>query len=620
MSGATTLGVTRRFALLLLLLIAGAASGCISHVRIAGRLAFAESDGCAPSYDGQVVPWSDCHAFKRHFAATTGAPVTANNSVAGTLRPLSVSIDLTYLQIDDAGKVKKQCGRGTYRADRDGYFSAYLPACGGGKTRVVGRPFLRQSSWQIEDGAPFSPGFIRAVWRESEAIELFPGLSSAGIAPGQVHAYETTEEGKKVRYAIPSLGFQFDPGAEPSTDNRTPAVPIGTQVFLSKATDDQYGYLRQVLSAFQTMVELHARLKSQLRADPVKYDRMFAPMTQFENGSPTYLINFGIEWATGGAGGINLYRPHKERFKNAGGLDAKVLNLLSDTGTLAHEFGHSIHHALAASSTTKDDDFGIRMTRADGSDASWGHFPAQLQENGFAFVEGVASSLGQFFLNGCNGAPPALRPQGGSNPFAGVQFSGDASCDATDPCPYRYLRAELRRRGVSDENSDAWKTRIAGLRTLATTAINAGHGNIVYNDEWRWAEFGCDVLDNDADVTHAAATTGASYIADFTQAASEVLDGRSANARTARFPATPALPEDVRVTLPRFITAIAEFCPQCKELPAGPGGADYNRLRLSASGGVQSPQAFGRHLEAMQLITHAQLRNLLRTNFMDDVP
>jgi hypothetical protein len=609
----------------LVVVVACSAGGCAPHVRVAGRLAFGESDGCRATHDGQVVRWSDCHAFKRHFTPATGEPVTADSWVAGTLRPLSSAIDITYSKVNDDGSTK-QCGRGVYRADRDGYFQAYIPACGGGRTRVVARPFLHQAAWQIEDGSPINLGWIRAVWREREATEVFPNLSNEGTSPGQVYAYEVEEgEGaskQKVRYATPSLGFTFEVEAEPDTKEQGAVIPVGTQVFLTDATDDQFGYLRQVLSAFQTIVELHARLKRHLRDDPESYDRLFPPNPQFQSGSPTYLVAFNDGWAHGGASSMSVYRPDLAKLRQPGGVGT-IAWLLSDTSTLGHEFGHSIHATLAGGTMTRDGAFGITMLRPDGTEYSWGHFPGQFQENGFAFVEGVASALGQFLLNECGGAVAAQRPAGGVVPFAGNPWSGDTACDDTAPgnmCAFHYVRAELRRRGVGDPNSQAWKDRTAALRSLTAVAVAAGHGNVTYNNEWRWAGFGCDILDADTNVTHAAATNNAQYVRNFTQAVGEVLDGRSVSAETARFPATAAAPEDVRVPLPRFIAAMAAFCPSCAALPAGPSGEAYNRDRLSASQGAQSPQAFGRYLESQGLLTRAQLRNLLRTNFMDDNP
>lgn len=617
----------------LIVAVAFAGAGCVPHVRIAGRLAFGEDDGCASSYNGQVVSWTECHAFKRHFNRTTGAPVTQNARVADTLRPLSVSLDITYSQVNVDGTTR-QCARGVYRADRDGYFNAYMPACGGGRTRIVARPFLQQAAWQIEDGAPIDLGFIRGVWRESEALEVFPDLANTGTAPGQSYAYEAQEPDAKgkvraVRYAIPSLGFRFEVAAEPDTKSQVGVIPVGTHVFLTNPKDDRFGYLRQVLSAFQTMVELHARLKRQLRPPLPRpdgkdrtYDRMFRPMPEFKDGETysTYLVAFNDGWAHGGANFISVYRPDLAQFQQPNGM-AGVIRLLSSTGTLAHEFGHSIHGALASGTMRMDGEFGVRMLRPDGSEARWGHFPGQFQENGFAFTEGVASSLGQFFLNGCNGS--LIRPQGGVTVFAANPWSGNNACDGAtglQMCPFHYVRAELNRRGVTDETGQTWKDRTAALRALTATAVAAAHGNFVYNDEWRWAEFGCDILDTNSDVAHAAVTNDARYVRNFTQAVGEVLDGRDANAQTARFPAAAAAPEDVEVPLPQFIAAMAAFCPSCESLPAGPGGADYNRTRLSATDGVQSPQAFGRYLESQNLITRAQLQNLLRTNLMDELP
>jgi hypothetical protein len=86
---------------------------------------------------------------------------------------------------------------------------------------------------------------------------------------------------------------------------------------------------------------------------------------------------------------------------------------------------------------------------------------------------------------------------------------------------------------------------------------------------------------------------------------------------TSRYDDRDAEPENVSLTVPQLLDAMANFCGAggC-DVPA-PYGAAYNEQRLKASGGKLSPQTMGLYLERAGVVSRPQLLNLLKTNFLE---
>jgi hypothetical protein len=157
---------------------------------------------------------------------------------------------------------------------------------------------------------------------------------------------------------------------------------------------------------------------------------------------------------------------------------------------------------------------------------------------------------------------------------------------------------------------------VSRLRAL-TTAVPT-MALVTSNSESRFGEFGCDLLDTDTDVSHAAGRVASrAYLSNFTYQVAQYLDGSTEAVLTSRYDDADAAPEDVAITLPQLLDAMANFCGVGGCVVPSSYGADYNSQRLKAAGGTLSPQAMGLYLERRGLLSRPQLINLLKTNFME---
>jgi hypothetical protein len=580
--------------------------------QVVGRLSYGDPSGCSGAVWSQNVSWRDCHAFKRHFEPRNGSAIRSDEVRADALRPLPVTLELSHYRKDAAGNLLELCDRATIQTDLDGAFNTSLARCPveGEPSVVTARAVLQYGFTQASGG---KTGTVRAVWREDQADELFDGTSGE-VRSRFSFGVEREENGSNVthRYALPEVGFtaELDGGWNDEELN------LGNRVFLSDANDDSFNYMRQVLSAWGSMIELHDRIRRAYNDSDAYYNGMF--VTEAASGwTNAYTIWFDNTWAYGWRGGIALYRPDRDALEEAGGVTGGIAYVLSSVGTLAHEIGHSAHGAFAGQSFTADYGFANPLRRANGENYDSGHGVGQYQEMGTSMTEGLASSMGQFLVNGCEGFVPRYRPLGGASPFSTNMWSGNTGCDATDGCSSHHFRYHMWKRGV-EEGSKDWDERLMGLQALTFTATVYGQGRVVSNDEGRFSEFGCDLLDSDRNVDHARGRfEGLMYMPDFTFLVAEVLDGRlSATLPSARYGADGA-GDEVQLTLPQLLDGMARFCPDCGTLP-WQFGEDYNRRRVSALQGELSPQALGRFLVSEGRITDAQLRNLLASNFMED--
>lgn len=590
----------------------GSGPGLVAFV---GRVALADPSGCASAVDSIDTDWTQCHSIKRHFDPATGAAITDNAYHADALRPMRVTVELSYYRTD----TYRLCSKAIFQTDVNGLFRATMQGCGEGvEALVLGRAYTQyRLSTENFDRA----GYIRGIWKRDEAIDVFASLDSPLDALDDPLFTRDREQ-----YSMPGFGFVVHVDREPAPVSKggLATVNLGTQVLLEDPTDDAFGYLRQVFSSFSTMVELHLRLRNELGNGAAYYDKMFFEDPALTLGA-SYWISYTVNWAYGGKGGISLYRPDLTVFTSDVDKDGKpdgstrppIARLISSVGTLSHEFGHSLHDAVAKPVLDKKHyAFANALTRSGGTDYDWGHGYNQYQENLVALVEGVGNGLGQFLVTRCRGWNASSRLLGGDDPFGTNFWAADPACDANDGCYFHHVRWNLKTRGVTEGSAD-WNTRVARLQDLTDLGVSVGHRKVASSNEGRAGELICDMLDDDTDVSHAPddLTRNRGYIPDFTYLVGEILDGVNVSATTESYPDTSVSAENVQLTFGQFLTVLQDHCPSCGGL-SFTFGHDYNVNRLSIDAAT-SPQQLARTARDKGFMTDAQMRNLLRTNLME---
>ncbi|MBK7862531.1 MAG: hypothetical protein IPJ65_28770 [Archangiaceae bacterium] len=598
----------------LVALLALAASACGPHpVNFVGRISFQEDWGCGSAVESQNVTWSQCHAFKRHFDARTGSPVTTGDWYPGAMRPLAATVELSYVTIDDSGRTPavRVCGRSRFQTNEDGVLNMTMDGCGPGThATLVGRVYLQAPVNFAQD----SQGFVRGLWRMDEGDRLLEDLP--GFEVQQEHVF--TKDG--IAYAIPVLTFRRDLVEGESSEGHPSHVNLGNQAFLTAADADHYGYMRQVLSSYATVLELHRKLREAL-GNPGDYTRKMM-LVDPDLHQRMYGVWFTDTWAHGNTGWMSVYRPDVARFgedlDHDGHPDTSsaVTRLLSDTSTLSHEFGHGIVNAYAPRTGWSHYDFAGPMIRPDGMQYDWGHAGVQYADMGTAYAEGIPNSLGQYLLNRCGGFVPGYRPVGGAVPFTDNMWNPVASCDTNDfnACPMHHVRYQLSQRGVT--SGAAFDERVGRLRALTAAAV--GMGPVTSNSESRWGELGCDLLDEDSDVSQATGrVAGRPYLSNFVYQVGQYFDGSTEAPLVSRYADAEVVPEHQQLSMRQLLDAMAGFCGDggC-DVPA-PYGAAYNQQRLKSTGGLLSPQRLTRYLVDHGLMTRAEGTNLLETNFME---
>lgn len=249
---------------------------------------------------------------------------------------------------------------------------------------------------------------------------------------------------------------------------------------------------------------------------------------------------------------------------------------------------------------------------------TWGHGDGQYQEMGMSLVEGISSSIGQFLMNECRSALPALRTIGAPTPdFLSNMWSG-TGVDALMPngSPIHHARWFLVNRAMLAETSAAYGQRLTALRTLTTSTAATGHTVVRSNSEGRYGAFGCDLLDAETDVSYVAGLAPTVYATDFTHDVWKTMTGVDISGQPSQVVpwSGPDGPEEVRLTLAQLLDALANFCPDCATPAAA---ADYGNRQLSSTSARQSPQALARYLVGTGAASADDLRDALKANFME---
>jgi hypothetical protein len=661
----------------------------LNPLQLQGRVSFADDWSCAAPVSGsQEVSWEECHQFKRSFDGASGEylvnPVgsdsprvrdEARRFVPGVLRPISATLRAKTWAVAQDG-TQRLCGQKTFQTDADGVYSVLVPNCGEGvRTVVTGELFLQHSFYSKDYSRSAA---VRAVWPTATSDAVFT-FASNGEVRGEAAFSTMREEGRR-NYALPKLVFESAPQVpSPVTTGFVtfPTLNLGNRVFLRSTADDQYNYMRQVLSTFQSIVELNRRLKREFTAENSSaansetryFDRMFERVNRESGWGNNYMIWLDNSWGYGFFGGIGLFGPNQLVFNmdaDANGApdgSLPVARLLSNTDLLGHEFSHSIHAAFAPESQVFDYSFASPMRRPSRfrprnpgdphPDYDWGHGFGQYQEMGASAAEGLANSMGQFLINRCQNWVNTARPQGGASRFAANMWNADFSCDATldsngnyigDGCNAHHVRWYLaRRRGITNEAGAAWQTAVTGLQGLTNFGVMLNQGSILSNSEGRYQDFGCDLLDGgtpaEQDVSYARGLAGRRYIKDFTYYVGEILAGNSVtlDSTITQTYDTDPVPEQVRLSFVGLLIGLGGTCRDGACVDDGATGhlargntwgTNYNRTRLSVSGSPLSPQNLGKFLirngqirdRADGSMTALQeLNNLLKANQMEEI-
>ncbi len=675
-------------------------SPSVAKVTLKGRLAFEESWGCESPVPGQLVDWKTCHEFKHRFygaGSNVGKPVLDNIApyeifVGGThqlypvLRPFNSQIIVGYFrQLPDA--TLQSCGvPKTIQTDSDGYFEVDLQACGAGQKTYL--TLEARLAYQFK--GMNKVGGVVATWPKLEGEteinkDNFVDLLATKLAAWDLNAQPQFTLGQ-------TAAFKLDDGKTNQTPlfrffasfSETPAVDLGTLVFLgSQATQDGYfNYVRQVLSGYQNVLELHRRLRNEFQSTfgaDLYLNQMYVwdQKTKDSNqlsllfpDSGIYTVNFDATWAYAGLGGVSLFGPYPEKF---GDDPMDTFWLTGQTSTIAHEFGHSVHAAFASSSFIHDYSFASNYRRPNPLPSSYappapfktldefkkamkdtpaeypnpvydvGHSYGQYEEFGTSFTEGIASTLGQFLLSKCGAWDDYYRPWGGA--IGGVQsefdsdfllnaFNPDKTCDGSDGCSYHNFRYHMLARGIK-EGSDAWKNRLYQLNELSKVVYSMGETavRVTGNNEARWSQFGCDLLESDINNTSDELNVKGQYVADTTYIVGEILDGAVSDIDTLingykRTWSNTGLKETMKIGFAPLLKAMANFAKAKPGVDLDPQGSaqavsqpamghSYNVLRLSTHSSPLSQLSFGKYLVSQGLGTSDQLATLLRSNFID---
>ncbi len=622
--------------LILSLLFLLVLASCGKPMRIQGRLAFRDNSGCGSAVPAQEITWSACHAFKQSFSPSTGAEYTSNRQEIDALRPLKVQVELRAIQGNSTGEAIsfEECGKLTVQTDANGIFNILLPDCGDSERPfiILGTVYLQ---YKINRSEPAGSGTIRAFWREDRASELFSDFRGSSLI-SQTPAF-TTDEG--YRFAIPTLTFIARVNSAETTENLSDGTEVnvynlGTKVLSATGTDNRFGYFNQMLTGYVNAVRLNEKLYTEMSSREDFFTRMYPiPPTYPESSirfGRTYSVFFDNDWAAASTGWMNLYRPDVTQFSmdaNGDGIadgSAPIAGLLSDTSVVSHEFGHSVQGAFSPLNFGHDYDFGSKMMASDGTIYDWGHGGWQNQDFGSAVTEGSANTIGQFLLNRCSNwfNSGSRRPTGGPNPFPPSTITADQGFD--DDIPYRApgfhnTRWHLVNNQGIAEGSSQWNSRIAKVAQLEALATSVGHGRVLSNQEMRFDELGCDLLDSNTSVSHVPATlTTQRYVRNYTFLASEYLYGDTSAIPAASTYTGNPVAETAQISFVQYISALDTYTDGFTLTGAGAFGHDYNRDRVSIDGPM-SGQSLLQFMIDRSWITRAQAQNLLRTNLMEEL-
>ncbi len=287
----------------------------------------------------------------------------------------------------------------------------------------------------------------------------------------------------------------------------------------------------------------------------------------------------------------------------------------------AHEFGHSILYTYAYDAV--DIEIGNNIHKwmdADGDEHSQTHFSFQLQAYGVAMTEGVATGIGQYVIDGCEGEW-AYAFQKGSTPGAPLPHYfwypwKDMSEGCTgSTCGINYFRWNMAQYGVA-EGSAEWDQRLA----WATIPSSNWWDGIASSAEDRYAAFVCDLMRTGSYIGHNWGPDrqhldylphGNAY------AIAQAIEGTEPDKSSKVYYIADVVPKDFSVDLEQLLEALVQFNQQ-KVLPkVGEPGFPEKNFHPSLS--PISPQNLGFWMVKQGWFSFGDLNNVLRANYMEEI-
>jgi hypothetical protein len=403
-----------------------------------------------------------------------------------------------------------------------------------------------------------------------------------------------------------------------------PVVNAGVLVFPDepKIKPSIVEYLKKCLYNWQTLMELHFRARERFLAEgrPELYEGLLIDKPEW-NCERCYTLFYtnSLTVSLGKNGFMMLTEPRPDMIWEPHGMEI----------ILGHEFGHGIHFGIAPPFPNwtggKVTIFGISR-RPNGEEYGNTHWLDQIHDNRIAFVEGLATAFGEYFLHGCNAPWHTYVPE---YPIpwhtGGDEWVMDPSCDGEDHCNYHRFRWNMIQRGVA-ENSPEWTARLDRLNAVNADA-NYFARKVTSHSESHWARFFCDLLSTNTDISHLQGgvriglPNPKGYVDNYFYDVAAILEGKPFDVSQVQYRhyESNVVPKGFHIGLVQFLQAIDDFCPACEgaTLPVY-GEPDYLNFWHSAHGPL-SLQAIGLYMADQGWMTEDDLNNVLRANFSEEV-
>lgn len=584
----------------------------IPSFELYGRIAVSEPHACDmgqlpnPLEANTAVTWQECHADKQHMDAG-GRPITSNVFEPDALRPLQVTIQVEAWCLyggqsygDPQPMVSVRV-----RSSADGRFIAKLPKSHCGVWNQPGDGLVvRTSAWleyRVDDASGVPLGTVRAVWDATAAATVYtstlpmdPPLWGNWVTPHLI------------------LGQQVFPLPFPTRVN------LGNLAFFN-GTGSYETYVRAMLGAWQTAVNLHERLQAELAVDghqALQHGLYVTDPATACTSCYTLYLDSGAGHSS--AGSMAMRGPAAYIF------DYQYRQMIT-IDEAARQFGLSMLAAMAPAANVPIDLQWTMLEMLGGAvfdgRASQVGGNLQSQDTGMALVGGFAIAMGYHFLGG--------RPyRGWGDPDPAHAYMNPLAHFKQDNidfyCPYHYFRFQMTERGII-ENSPDWNARLAAMDTIASAASNKGAINVLSNNEGKVGLFLADLLDDDPDVSYASGWIGGrTYVVNFDWIAAEALDGRARNIAFATYGADPP-PETIHLSIGTLLDALQAFIPPYAvpgTLPSpivdGAQGP-YNDARMSIYG-PYSARSLASYLVNRGIVTQADINGILAGNRMEELP
>jgi hypothetical protein len=574
-----------------------------------GRIGLDVSD-----VSGQSASWSVWHAFRRHFDPATGAAVTADHEVPGAMVPVPARIEISYFYAD-APTVA--CPEQSVQSDRDGSFEFTLAPCPADQPYRTPDMIVARAVLDYEIRGPLrrrsrsvsSLGTVRATWNREEAEALYRPHAGAVVY---------TREGGTVDYVNPSFTVVYEPHALSQPAAGDAVFDLGIRDLRSNFSSPAEGYLSYVISNWQKLVELHHRLRAEFLAvdDVATYRQVFVDHNA-TNCFGCYNIEFDSpdSFAWGGPGIMVLAAP------------AENIVWSDSAGAVAHEFGHGVHSTIAPSSSgshLRHYSFAGGNIDSNGEAYYRQHQGWQHQEMGTAYIEGIATALGEALVGGCNEPWRPSYVTGGPPPAGDETLRPYESCDDGARCTYHNFRWHMTQRGIS-ERSEEWDRRQQLGQSAESAYSQASQYNLIdgsrryvtSNSESRYSLFACDLLRSGSDITHdSGERAGLEYLYDsYPYLMGRAHDGFEASYEVRSYD-QDVQPKTFQLSLPELLEAMEGFFDADTVLPEL-GDPTYPARRLSVRADL-APQTLGLYMVDRGWLTRDELNNVLRANYMQE--